>query len=95
MGKVDHLRIRVEPFAGVLSPRHCTALYVPTPEPALNLNLHHRKQKMSLYGHSWFNSQQTRVAPPPLSYLGMLFIHARNLNPLIYSTSGVKQEMKF
>ena len=39
---------------------------------AWQASLQRRTQSMSLYSHSWFNSQQRCTAPPPFSYLGML-----------------------
>ena len=73
MGKVDCLRNIVEPFASLLWA--LGIVYLPTPDPARQpgILLHRRTQSMSLYGQSWFNSQRRRVAPPPLSYLGMLY----------------------
>ena len=64
MGKVDRLPDRLNlllPCFGL------SALYLPTPDPgrAGPASLHCRTQSMSLYGHSWFNSQHGRVAPPP------------------------------
>ena len=64
MGKVDHLLNRVNPLAAdVLVTQHCTCQHLTL--PAAPASLHRRTQSVFLYGHSWFNSQQRRVAPPP------------------------------
>ena len=42
---------------------------------AAPVSLHRRIKSMSFYGHSWFICQRRLVAPPPFSYLGMLFIY--------------------
>ena len=63
MGKVGRLCNRVEPFAALFW--------------ALGLaSLHHSTQSMSLYGHSWFNSQGRCIAaPPPPPLLSWYFIY--------------------
>ena len=48
----------------MLTSRQCTSQHLTL--PAGLASLHRRTQSMSLYGHSWFNSQRRRVAPPPI-----------------------------
>ena len=57
MGKVDHFRNRLEPFAD-LGSRHCTFC-----QHRSLVSLHCRTQCMPLYGHSWFHSQRRRDGP--------------------------------
>ena len=66
MGKVDHFRNRLEPFAD-LGSRHCTFCQHRT-----LVSLHCRTQCMPLYGHSWFHSQRRRDGPAfPIYYFSM------------------------
>ena len=75
MGKGDRLHNRVDLFAALfwalVIVHTCQHLTLPA-GPA---SLHRCTQSMSLFGYSWFNSQRRRIAPPPFSYLGMLFIY--------------------
>ena len=49
--------------------RHCSCLHLTL--LASSASLHRRTLSMSLYGHSWFNSQRRLVGSPlPFSYLG-------------------------
>ena len=70
MGKVDRLELNLLLPCSVL-----WTLYLSTPDPARRPGVTPPPNIKHVL-ICCFNSQQIRVAPPPLSYRGMLFIYA-------------------
>ena len=69
MEKVDRLRNKVETSAALVWALGIVQYntYMSTPDPARRPGITPPPytQSMPFYGHSWFNSQQRRVATPP------------------------------
>ena len=64
---MDRLRYKVKPFAALFWALGIV-LYLPTPDPARLPAIPpppYTKHVLTVYGHSWFNSQRRRVARPP------------------------------